>query len=501
MPSQNKLIKQGIKYTDSLFKEISNRLSAGILTSDTLESFIANTKDYTVDNPLLTTGYQEEMLKIILQETNNHKFSRPAQKELTRITIENKVGELITDVGEDIKQSVREIVKDGYNQGLSQQEIADNISNKISVIKNKRARAIARTEIARTATISDYIINKEMGATHFHVECRNTACPVCKEAWHKNWSIEKDDNFTPSDSSAGGKGWIGDKVYSMNDASMLPPIHPNCRCVAYFYKKETPKEEDEQLEGLFNSNSTSNGDNINKKYSYQSAEDEYNELLNDPSVNCSKGHKLNSYTTIYDSDETFYKYEFDNITIYKSESLSGVPVKEINRYYEAIEYENIKNSCTEIVLSDKVIHVDNKPMGGYVSRLKDDRIYLLNYDDGLSLNLAIYNMYHEIGHCFNKRQRYSRDFKFRKSHQKDYNDLSSYSRFYTETQKNVSGYVLGLIERLGKTRNKLSDKEIEHLTNRIYSEIFAESIREILLKSNFIENVHINKYEYLQNYM
>ena len=71
---------------------------------------------------------------------------------------------------------------------MSQDEIAANISERVSAIKGKRAKAIARTEIARTATISDYIINKERGATHFYVECRNTACPVCKEAWHKYWS-------------------------------------------------------------------------------------------------------------------------------------------------------------------------------------------------------------------------------------------------------------------------------------------------------------------------
>ena len=234
MVSQDKLIKQGINYTDKLFAEISKRLEAGVKASDTLEAFLDATKEYTAKNPLISSGYDETMLRLILQETNNHKFSRPSQKELARVTIENYVGDLIVDVGEDIKDSVREIVKDGYNNNLSQDEIADNISNRVSVIKNKRARAIARTEVARTATVSDYIINKERGATHWYVECRNTACPVCKERWHKNWSLEKDDNFNPSDTSAGGKGWIGDKIYSMDDTANLPPVHPNCRCVVYF---------------------------------------------------------------------------------------------------------------------------------------------------------------------------------------------------------------------------------------------------------------------------
>lgn len=236
MVSQDKLIKQGIKYTDSLFDEITKRLEQGVKASDTLEAFLDKYHKAfpDKDNPLITLGYDKEMLKIILSETNNHKFSRPAQKELVRVTIENRVGENIVDVGDEIRDSVREIVKDGYNNNLSQDKIAENISSKVSGIKNRRARAIARTEIARAATVSDYIINKEMGATHFYVECRNTACPICKAAWHKGWTIDSDDSFKPSDTSANGKGWIGDNLFSMNQTDKLPPIHPNCRCVPYF---------------------------------------------------------------------------------------------------------------------------------------------------------------------------------------------------------------------------------------------------------------------------
>jgi len=278
MPSQDKLIKQGINYTDSLFGELSKRLEAGVRSTDTLEAFLDATKEFTAKNPLISSGYDETMLRLILQETNNHRFSRPSQKELVRVTIEENVGDLIVDVGEDIKESVREIVKDGYNQNLSQDEIAANISNRVSVIKNTRARTIARTEIARTATVSDYIINKERGATHFYVECRNTACPVCKEAWHTGWTIENDNTYSPSDSSAGGKGWIGDKVYSMNDTKMLPPIHPNCRCVAYFVAedeipkgativKETPTTTTTTEIQSVESNNNLLGDGTYKKYS------------------------------------------------------------------------------------------------------------------------------------------------------------------------------------------------------------------------------------------
>ena len=258
MQSQNKLIKQGISYTDKLFDEISKRLEQGVKSSDTLEEFLDKYHKAFPDkeNPVISLGYDQTLLDLILSETNNHQFSRPAQKELVRVTIENQVGELIKDVGDDIRDSVREIVKDGYNNNLSQDDIAKNISDKVDSIKNTRARAIARTEIARAATISDYIINAERGATHFYVECRNTACPICKEAWHKHWSKSSDDSFEPSDTSAGGKGWIGDKTYAMSDVGMLPPIHVNCRCVPYFIKKDGSESKQEPTKEQLSQNLT-----------------------------------------------------------------------------------------------------------------------------------------------------------------------------------------------------------------------------------------------------
>ena len=161
------------------------------------------------------------MLALILAETNNHKFSRPSQRELTRVTIENYVGNLIANVGEDIKQTVRDIVTEEYNnpEGSNPQKMAKRISEEVEGIKNKRARTIARTEIARTSTVSDYIIAKERGATHYTVNCRSTRCTECKKKYCNN-------------SRTGG-----DVEYSIEDTSNLPPLHPNCRCSANFYKK------------------------------------------------------------------------------------------------------------------------------------------------------------------------------------------------------------------------------------------------------------------------
>jgi len=229
MPSQSKLIKKGLQYTDKLFDEIIRQLSNGVRSSDTLEEFLAKTSEYTSNNPLQSTGYDNTMLNLILAETNNHRFSRPAQRELTRVVIRERVGALIQDVGEDIKNSVKGIVTEEYNnpKGSNPMKMAKRISSEVDGIKNKRAKTIARTEIARTSTISEYVIAKEEGATHFNVTCRSTRCSLCKEKFCK--------------SSVTG----GDVEYGMDEVDMLPPLHPNCRCVANFYKKEGTEPTDE----------------------------------------------------------------------------------------------------------------------------------------------------------------------------------------------------------------------------------------------------------------
>ena len=217
MVSQDKLIKQSLKYTDKLFDEIKRRLTHDISKYNTLEEYLNAHQDYLVSNPLTTTGYDQVMTRLISQSVTNVKFSRQAQRQLTQITIENTVGELIRNVGEDIKSSVREIVKEGFANKEAPRDIAKNIEAKIDGINSTRARAIARTEVKRANTVSNYIVAKERGATGFYVDCHPEACPLCVEAYGEGnrWSDNPNNN---------DKG--GDNVYAMEDTDMLPPLHP-----------------------------------------------------------------------------------------------------------------------------------------------------------------------------------------------------------------------------------------------------------------------------------
>jgi hypothetical protein len=255
MVDEDKLIKQGIRLTDAWFKKFKKQIEHDLSLCKTYEEFLERTKDYTTANILINSGYSAEMESLITQILNNHRFQRASQRELIEQTINNNVALLIQDVGEDIKETVRTVVKNGYDEGLHPTEMARNIHHEIDSINNRRARTIARTEVKRTDTVANYIRHKDEGAKGFTVQCRPDCCPLCAEdyggkdpveqkavldkiRWIKKYNADRNNPVKIDDPLLHGKGeTIGGNIeFTMDQTDMLPPRHPNCRCtVRYVY--------------------------------------------------------------------------------------------------------------------------------------------------------------------------------------------------------------------------------------------------------------------------
>ena len=181
MVSTDKLIKVGVKYSDSYFETLKNIYNNAYRNNESLEEFLNDTQDYSIGNPLEAGGFKDTLTNLIASSTNDIRFSRPAQKALMNTIIRNTTGELIVDVGNDVKQSVRDIVAKGYNtRTLSRQNVADEISSTLDGINRKRARTIARTEIKRAQTTSNYIVALERGANAYKYKCGAKPCDICK---------------------------------------------------------------------------------------------------------------------------------------------------------------------------------------------------------------------------------------------------------------------------------------------------------------------------------
>ena len=234
MVSEDKIIRQGIRQTDAWFNQFKKRIVKDLSLCNTYQEFLERTDEYTTGNILVNSGYSVAMENIIVQMLNNIRFERASQRELIEETIRNNVANLIQDVGEDVKNTIRDIVSKGYDEGLHPYEIGRRISKEIDTINSKRARTIARTEVKRTDTIANYVIAKEKGAVGFTVKCRPDCCPLCAKEYAEITG-EDYENLTDGDGKPVDPHLIGgEKDYLLTDIDILPPLHPNCRCTVYY---------------------------------------------------------------------------------------------------------------------------------------------------------------------------------------------------------------------------------------------------------------------------
>ena len=200
-----RLIKNGIRYTDQLFDTILKRIESAVYDSETYEEFLKKTAPYTIENPMITLGADEHAANSVLLSVAGNKYSYEANRKLTEQAIRDTTADLVKNVGEDVKQTIRDTMQAGFRENKLRQDIMKDLTNNVEAINNKRAKVIYRTEIKRAQTISNYISAKERGANAFYCNC-NDPCPICDEQY-----------------DGGGRDSI---IYSMDEIDMLPPVHP-----------------------------------------------------------------------------------------------------------------------------------------------------------------------------------------------------------------------------------------------------------------------------------
>lgn len=204
MAREDVLIKNGIRYTDKLFKTILKRIKPAVYDSETFEEFLEKTAPFTVENPMITLGADEHAVNSVLLSVVGNKYSYEANRKLTEQAIQDTTAHLVTNVGEDVKQTIRDTIRDGFKENKLRQDIMKDLTNNVEAINNKRAKVIYRTEIKRAQTVSNYISARERGATHYYCNCAADPCPECADLYEG-----------------------GDTMFELDDISNLPPVHPS----------------------------------------------------------------------------------------------------------------------------------------------------------------------------------------------------------------------------------------------------------------------------------
>lgn len=384
---------------------------------------------------------------------------------------------LIDSVNTDLKKHIQAEIFTGIVAGEGMPEVANRILDATNhsltgktLSARQRAMMIARTETARAMTQGRLQSYANYGVHEVKILTAGDerVCAICREAAGKIFRIEK--------------------------AGDLVPFHPLCRCSVMAYIRHgilqgSPDDDASIVDLTLNSYSVENGSDL--EFNYISATDEYKKLSLDKNIKCSQNKELKLFKKGLPEKEIFYKYEFsDGLVIYKSKELFGVPVKKIHEIYNSIEYDKIRKSCNEIVLSNYYFKRNDGYIGGYVHRPKSNRMYILNQETGLSVDDARSTLYHEIGHCFDGEYlQYSMSKQFRGGYLFDYKKLSDSNLHFTEQQKYISEYSYDKVVEYQKG---------ECVYDEVFAEDFAECIKFLLLKKSRL-NVFGHKSEFINS--
>lgn len=144
---------------------------------------------------------------------------------MMRVALEYVTGELIreriTNIGNTTREDIVAAVQSGYEEGLSVDQIAQNIRKKIPGMSQLRGALIARTETHGAANAGSYEAAKDLGLD-----------------LKKEWLAGMDRRTRLTHSLADGQIVNMDEAFTVGSASLMYPGDPsgpaeeiiNCRC-------------------------------------------------------------------------------------------------------------------------------------------------------------------------------------------------------------------------------------------------------------------------------
>lgn len=475
----DKIISHHIDWLDSsearkvFYEEIQNR-----------EEYF-NTIDKDLDDIIQDTSLSaDRIIEKVYRKGLNYGY-----KDINRLPVFNdacKYGlkatqeynfELIKNVSDDLKDSIRHHIFRGIAEGQSIHEVARAITDSgLKPIEGKtlsayqRASLIARTEIARSMTTGRLQSYANYGVKKVKILTAgdDDVCPICRKA-------EK-------------------KIYSLEEASNLIPFHPACRCsiishIGHEKIPEKPINSPEIMDLISYAPNRNNNQNFSK-----SAIQEFNELKDDSNIEWSIDERVNFNRDGLYNHEPFIKYHFkdSDVTIYKSLFNEVASVKEIHEFFKGLPKE-LTSVCNDIVLShqmlEKLSNGEVKYVGGFTRRSSLDRIYMLDKPN-MSIDDIEMIITHELAHTIDgKSFKYSNDSYYETIYNEGKQRLLD-KKIYNEKNAHISEYSRDF------TKDALNGGEGSH---RPYSEDFAECVVAYIHDPETLFYMFPEKGDYINN--
>ena len=121
----------------------------------------------------------------------------------------------MTNIGEDARSSIKNILEQSINNEKGMRYARDEMYKSIDSMSRNRAEVTARTETVNARNQAELLKAQDAGKEYFIVVSAGDCCNECYDAYD------------------------GNTFHLPEDEDMLPPLHPNCRCTASFFRSES----------------------------------------------------------------------------------------------------------------------------------------------------------------------------------------------------------------------------------------------------------------------
>jgi len=157
--------------------------------------------------------YKDNIGILFLAGMSFAQFDRPSNVvQIMKDTAIQSSMRFVNELGNRYKMEASELMRNASQRGMpatDMRQILKDFYNK----KAWEADRIVRTETMRAANIGAYAQARREGATHYAIDGRAEFCAFCRNTSNKG-------------------------PYPIDDTGHIPPLHPNCACIAIFYRDE-----------------------------------------------------------------------------------------------------------------------------------------------------------------------------------------------------------------------------------------------------------------------
>jgi len=214
--ADDKIITENIKLFNKVMQQIKDDVEGFAERSKDLTEFQERVGLYVKVNPMTTEANILNFIEAVNGVAAQFAPGLPVggTQELVKEVIRTRTMDTLTKLGADVQGNMRNILEQSVNNQKGMRYARDEILKNVDGMTRNRAEVIARTETVYARNQAELVKAEAKGKEYFVVVSAGDCCDECYDTYD------------------------GNTFHIPEDEDMLPPLHPNCRCTATFFRTE-----------------------------------------------------------------------------------------------------------------------------------------------------------------------------------------------------------------------------------------------------------------------